>query len=282
MVVSPVLCRRGLYGREVDQLRFEPAVHLLHGLDLHQALDRPVDLRVQPLYAGQRHVKFFQVDNCYKFIGLFVAGCRLPRQQALCYFGAPRVGVFTCLERPPIADGVGVEGAEGSEQGLNLLHAGGFIKFRSERAKVLNVTTGFVFLADFIQPLLDRDLLMAIEAPPGPTQIQECLDQIFLCTARGGEFQVKLSAQGIVVLVFLPPQHYLLGVGPVLERVALLALLGHELILFSNRTRERSKSEPNWDWYSAFHLWRISYFARRLFSNPTARSFRLSCRHKNN
>src|SRR6202158_816103 len=209
MVVSPVLCRRGLYGREVDQLRFEPAEHLLHGLDLHQALDRSVDLRVQPLDAGQRHVKFFKVDNCYKFIGLFVAGCRLPRQQALCYFWTPRVGVFTCLERPPIAAGVGVEGAEGSEQGLNLLHAGGFIKFRSERAKVLNVTTGFVFLADFIQPLLDCDLLMAIEAPPAPTQIQECLDQTILRAAGGGKFKVKLGAKRLVVFVSFAPEHIL-------------------------------------------------------------------------
>jgi hypothetical protein len=32
-------------------------VHLLHRLDLHQALDRPVDHRIQPLDAGQIVVK---------------------------------------------------------------------------------------------------------------------------------------------------------------------------------------------------------------------------------
>ena len=57
MVLSPVLRQRAPYRREVDQPRFEAAVHLLHGLDLHQALDRPVDHRVQPLHTGQIVIK---------------------------------------------------------------------------------------------------------------------------------------------------------------------------------------------------------------------------------
>jgi hypothetical protein len=39
----------------------------------------------------------------------------------------------------------------------------------SEPGAAHNVPTGFVFLADFMQSLLNRDLLMAIEAPPAPT-----------------------------------------------------------------------------------------------------------------
>ncbi len=55
--LSPILRRRIPCCGEVDQFRFEPAVHLLHRLDLHQALDRPVDHRIQPLDAGQIIVK---------------------------------------------------------------------------------------------------------------------------------------------------------------------------------------------------------------------------------
>ena len=158
-------------------------MHLFHGLDLHQALDRPVDHRIQPLDAGQRHVECLKVNDRYKFIGLFVPLWRYPSQKTLRYFRTPRAWVFACLERPSVTDGDAVEGAEGGQQGLNFLRIGGFIKFRSKGAKVLNVTTGFVFLADFIQPLLDCDPLIAIKAPSAPTQIQECLDQMFLRTA---------------------------------------------------------------------------------------------------
>ena len=104
-------------------------MHLLHRLDLHQALDRPLDHRVQPLDAGQRHVKFFKVDDRYKFIGLFVPAGRFQRQQALCNFGAPRVYVFAFLEGPFLANEVAV--TEASEERFNLLPAGGLIKFSS-------------------------------------------------------------------------------------------------------------------------------------------------------
>jgi hypothetical protein len=55
---------------------------LLHRLDLHRALDRPVDHRVQPLDASQRRIECLKVDDRYKFIGLFVPPWRLPRQQS--------------------------------------------------------------------------------------------------------------------------------------------------------------------------------------------------------
>ena len=84
-----------------------------------------------------------------------------------------------------MTDGGAVEGAEGGQQGLNLLRIGGFIKFSSEGAKVLNVLAGFVCRTNLIQPLLDCDPLIAIEAPSAPTQIQECLDQMFLGTPEG-------------------------------------------------------------------------------------------------
>ena len=62
----------------------------------------------------------------------------------------PRVRDFTSLERPALADGVAVEGAEGAEQGLNLLCAVASLNSEAKERRVLNVTTGFVFLADFI------------------------------------------------------------------------------------------------------------------------------------
>ena len=55
--LNPILSLGILCGREVDQLRLELPVHLLHRLDLHRALDRPVDHRIQPLDAGQIIVK---------------------------------------------------------------------------------------------------------------------------------------------------------------------------------------------------------------------------------
>ena len=72
------------------------------------------------------------------------------------------MGVITGLERPVTVDRVPVHGTEASEHGLHLLHAGGFDKFRSERAKIINVVAVLVFLVDLIQPLLDYDLLMAL------------------------------------------------------------------------------------------------------------------------
>src|SRR5216684_1798103 len=59
------------------------------------------------------------------------------------------------------------------ENCLNFLHAVGLLEFGSERVKILYVAIRFVVLADFIQPLLDCDLLKAIEAPPAPKHSQE-------------------------------------------------------------------------------------------------------------
>jgi hypothetical protein len=148
-------------------------------------------------------------------------------QQALSYFGTPFLGVITGLERPFTADRVAAEGTEGSEHGLNLLHAGGFTKLRSKRAEIFNVMAVLVCRTDLIQPLLDYDLLMALEAPPAPTQIQERPDQILLRAARGAKFLVQPSAKRLVVFVPFAPEHDLCCVCAVLQRVALFVPHGH-------------------------------------------------------
>src|SRR5205807_3304801 len=137
------------------------------------------------------HIKFIKIEDFYEFISLFMARRRFTGPQALGYFGAPLLGVVTGLERPVTVDRVPVYWTEASEHGFHLLHTGGFPKFRSERAKIINVVAVLVFLADLIQPLLDYDLLMAIQASSTLTQIQEGSDQILLGAARG----VKLLVQ---------------------------------------------------------------------------------------
>jgi hypothetical protein len=132
-------------------------VHLLHGLELHQPLDRPVDHRVQPFDAGQRHVKFIELEDFYEFASLFVARRWFPGQQAFGYFGAPFLRVVTGLEWPFTADRGAVEGDEGGEHGLNLLHGGGFAKIKSPRAKIINVVAVLVYLANPTRSRFCRD-----------------------------------------------------------------------------------------------------------------------------
>src|SRR5258706_626771 len=78
-----------------------------------------------------------------------------------------------------------------------------------------------VLRVEFIQLLLDYDLLMALEAPSAPTQIQEGSDQILLGAARGSKFLVQGVAKCLIVFIPFAPEHDLRCVCAVFQRVAL-------------------------------------------------------------
>src|SRR6266849_6029725 len=83
-----------------------------------------------------------------------------------------------------------------------------------------------LILADFVQLLLHGDLIIAIEAPPAPTQVQQRPDQIFLRAAGGGKFQVKLSTKLLVIFISLAPEHDLRCICTMFQGVAFLACHG--------------------------------------------------------